>query len=193
MRLDSRKSAGPSKRGHQAAKHLPDPQYFTSVCNGFILQPWLFRIFRFWMLWRVSLSFLMSYVSYLMSHGLFLVSHGLFTVPQKGTHLPQPTMYPRPGMTPKSRWKFINFRAGLQGNKSHENWSQGHPKSWKIDPGIMRNPISTKVDFCNTFHAKCMSFQMKSPDIPNHKAVTRIVTSSPDYSNVFAFSIKMRI
>ena len=105
----------------------------------------------------------MSHVSYLMSHGLFLMSHGLFTVPQKPPHRLKTTMFPRPGMTPKSRWKFINFRAGLQGNKSHENWSQGHPKSWKIDPGIMRNPISTKVDFCNTFHAKCLFFQSQTP------------------------------
>ena len=27
----------------------------------------------------------------------------------------------------------------------------------------MRNPISTKVDFCNTFHAKCLFFQSQTP------------------------------
>ena len=57
------KSAGPSKRGHKAARRLLEPVYLTSVCNGIILQPWLFRIFTFWMLWRVSLSFLMSHIS----------------------------------------------------------------------------------------------------------------------------------
>ena len=35
----SKKSAGPSKRGHQAARHLLDPLYLTSVCDGIILQP----------------------------------------------------------------------------------------------------------------------------------------------------------
>ena len=156
-------SAGPSKRGHQAAKNLLEPVYLTSVCDGIILQPWLFRIFTFWMLWRVSLSFLMSHVSYLMSHGLFLMSRGLFTVSQKHANRPQPGGGSGSGVTPKSPWKFINFRASLQGNKSYSNWSQGHPKSWKIDPGIKRNPISAKVDFCNTSHAKCMFFQSQTP------------------------------
>ena len=59
---------------------------------------------------------------------------------------------------PRILWKSINFRASLQGNKSHGNWSQGYPKSWKIDPGIIRNPIFTEVDFCNTSNAKCMFF-----------------------------------
>ena len=60
-------------------------------------------------------------------------------------------------------WKSINFQTSLQGNKSHENWSQGHPKSWKNVPGITRNPISAKVDFCNTFHAKCSFLQTRTP------------------------------
>ena len=60
-------------------------------------------------------------------------------------------------------WKSINFQASLQGNKGHENWSQGHPKSWKNDLGITRNPISAKVDFCNTFHAKCLFLQSRTP------------------------------
>ena len=98
-----------------------------------------------------------------MSHVSCLRSPGLFTVPKKGTHRPQPTRGSGSGMTPESPWKFINFRAGLQGNKSHENWSQGYPKSWKIDPGIIRNPISTEVDFCNTSYAKCMFFQSQTP------------------------------
>ena len=68
-------------------------------------------------------------------------------------------------------WKSINFQASLQGNKCHENWSQGHPKSWKIEPEIMRNPISAKVDFCNTFHAECLFLQSRTPEfIPkNHQ------------------------
>ena len=32
-----------------------------------------------------------------------------------------------------------------------------------MDPGIKINPISAKVDFCNTFHAKCMFFQSQTP------------------------------
>ena len=33
----------------------------------------------------------------------------------------------------------------------------------KNDPGITRNPISAKVDFCNTFHAKCLFLQSQTP------------------------------
>ena len=76
---------------------------------------------------------------------------------------PQPRSVSGSGMTPKSLWKVIKFQASLQGNKNHENWSQSHQKSWKIGPGIIRNPISAKVDFCNTFHAKCMFFQSQTP------------------------------
>ena len=57
--------------------------------------------------------------------------------------------------------KVIKFQASLQGNKRHVNWSQVHQKSWKIDSGIMRNPISAKIDFCNISLAKCLFF--KSP------------------------------
>ena len=88
---------------------------------------------------------------------------GLFTVPQKTPKSPPTHLGLRIWDDSRILWKFINFRASLQGNKSHENWSQGYSKSWKIDPGIMRNPISTKVDFCNTFHAKCLFLQSRTP------------------------------
>ena len=68
-------------------------------------------------------------------------------------------------------WKSINFQASLQGNKCHENWSQGHPESWKIEPEIIRNPISAKVVFFNTFHAKCLFLQSRTPEFrpKNHQ------------------------
>ena len=75
----------------------------------------------------------------------------------------QPGVWSGSGVTPESPWKVINFQASLQGNKSHENLSQGHPKSWKIDPGIIRNPISAKDDFCNTSLAKCLFLQSQTP------------------------------
>ena len=102
-----------------------------------------------------------SHFSCLMSHFSGLLDCLLY--PKNHRHRHQPTRDSGSGMTPESPWKFINFRASLQGNKSHENWSQGYPKSWKIDPGITRNPISAKVDFCNTFHAKCLFFQSQTP------------------------------
>ena len=79
------------------------------------------------------------------------------------------TRYPHRCTLPELRgpsgqpWKSNNFQANLQGNKSHENWSQGHLKSWKNDPRITSNPISAKVDFCNTFHAKCLFLQARTP------------------------------
>ena len=94
---------------------------------------------------------------------MFHVTVEWFGVPQKATNLPSTMRGAGSGVTPESPWKIINFQASLQGNKSHENWSQGHPKSWKIDPGIMRNPISAKVDFCNTSLAKCLVFQSQTP------------------------------
>ena len=33
----------------------------------------------------------------------------------------------------------------------------------KMEPGIMRNPISAKVDFCNTSLSKCLVFQSQTP------------------------------
>ena len=81
----------------------------------------------------------------------------------------EPTIYPQPGgfagsgVTPGSPPKLIKFQASLQGNKNLENWSQGHPKSWEIEPGIIRNPISAKVDFCNTSLAKYLFFQSQTP------------------------------
>ena len=90
---------------------------------------------------------------------------GLFTVPKKKPHSPSNHKGLRIWDDPRIIWKFINFRASLQGNKSHENWSQGDPKSWKIDPGIIRNPIFTEVDFCNISHAKCMFFNPRHPDL----------------------------
>ena len=33
------------------------------------------------------------------------------------------------GVPPGHPCKSINFQASLQGNRGHENWSQGHPKS----------------------------------------------------------------
>ena len=98
-----------------------------------------------------------------MSHVSCLRSPGLFTVPKKPTPSPSTHSGLRIWDDPRILWKFINFRISIQGNKSHENWSQGYPKSWKIDPGITRNPISAKVDFCNTFHAKCLFFQSQTP------------------------------
>ena len=44
--------------------------------------------------------------------------------------------------------------------KSGPKAAQNHEK---VDPGITRNPISAKVDFCNTFHAKCLFFQSQTP------------------------------
>ena len=78
------------------------------------------------------------------------------------THLPPTRLVAGSGVTPESPWKVIKFHASLEGNKSHENWSQGHSKSWKIDPGIMRNPIAAKVDFCNTSLVKCLAVQSQT-------------------------------
>ena len=86
-------------------------------------------------------------------------------------------------------WKSINFQASLQGNKSHENWSQGHLKSWKNDPGIIRNPISAKVDFCNTFHAKCLFFQSQTPKFrPKNQQKKQ---PGNRYEKIFFFGPKM--
>ena len=79
------------------------------------------------------------------------------------------TRYPHRCTLPELRgpsgqpWKSISFQASLRDNKNHENWSQGHPKSWKNDPGITRNTISAKVDFCNTFDAQCLFLQARTP------------------------------
>ena len=66
-----------------------------------------------------------------------------------------------------------NNRFGYQKCQDpHENWSQGHPKSWKMEPGIMRMPTSTKIDFCNTPLIKCLVFNPGHPD-SNQKPITK--------------------
>ena len=105
------------------------------------------------------------------------------------------TRYPHRCTLPELRgpsgqpWKSINFQANLQGNKSHENWSQGHLKSWKNDPGITRNPISAKVDFCNTFHAKCMFFQSQTPKFRPKNQLKK--QPGNRYEKIFFFGLKM--
>ena len=59
------------------------------------------------------------------------------------------------GVTPVSPWKVIKFEASLQGNRSHENWFQGRPKSWNL--------TTLEADFCNTSLAKCLVFQSRTP------------------------------
>ena len=91
--------------------------------------------------------------------------------PKNQPTYPQPTRFSGSGMTPESPWKVIKFQAILHGSRSHENWSQGHPKSWKMDTGTMRNLISAKVDFCNTSLAKCLVLQSQTPRfrLKNHQ------------------------
>ena len=97
--------------------------------------------------------------SCLMSHVSCLRSCWMVYCTQKKDQSPSTHSGLRIWDDPRITSKLINFQANLQGNKSHENWSQGYPKSWKIDPEIIRNPISAKVVFCNTFIAKCLFLQ----------------------------------
>ena len=93
----------------------------------------------------------------------------IVTRAREATNLAQPGGCSGSGVTPEPPWKVIKFHASLQGNKSHENWSQGHQKSWKNDPGIMINPISAKAVYCNTSLAKCLVFQSQTPRFrPKH-------------------------
>ena len=63
----------------------------------------------------------------------------------------------------RENYGFFKFQASLQGNnKSHENWSQHHPKSWNVDPGIIRNPGSVEITFCNTSDAKYWLFESQT-------------------------------
>ena len=58
-----------------------------------------------------------------------------------------------------------------------------------MDPGITRNPISAKVDFCNTFHAKCMFFQSQTPKFgPKNQQKKQ---PGNRYEKIFFFGPKM--
>ena len=74
--------------------------------------------------------------------------------PREQANYHQPSGCFGSGTPPESPWKAINFQASFQG--------QGDPKSGKINPGIMRNPIAAKIDFCNTSLAKCLVFQSQT-------------------------------
>ena len=84
--------------------------------------------------------------------------------------------------------KIIDFRASLQANKNHENDSQSYKKSWKIDPGIIRNPISVKVDFCNTFHAKCLFLHSRTSKFK--AKIIRKKQPENSYEQIFRFPPK---
>ena len=101
----------------------------------------------------------------------------------------QPGSVSGSGMTPESPWTVVKFQVSLQGNKSHENCFQGHPKSWKLNPRIMRNPISAKDDFRNTSLATCLAFQCKTPKfrLSNHKKKQ----PGNRYDNLIFFSPKV--
>ena len=121
----------------------------------------------------VNLSFFMSHVSgpvWWFSVHTYIHTY-IHTYPKKRPTYPQPTRGSRSGMTPESPWKIMSFQASLQGNESHENGFQGHPKSCKIDPGIIRNPLPAKIDFCNTSIAKGLFLQSQTPKFPlkNHQ------------------------
>ena len=76
---------------------------------------------------------------------------GVFvTKDSEGTIYHPPGALPGSGVTPESPWKVIKCQVSLQGNKSHENRSQGHLKSCKMDNKIIRSPTSLKADFCNS-------------------------------------------
>ena len=49
--------------------------------------------------------------------------------------------------------------------------SKATQKSCKIDPGIIRNPLHAKVDFCNTSITKGLFLQSQTPKFPlkNHQ------------------------
>ena len=60
-------------------------------------------------------------------------------------------------------WKVLKFQGNCQESTSNANWSQGHPKSWKIAPGILRKKTKFCENwFCNTYHAKCLVFQSQT-------------------------------
>ena len=113
----------------------------------------------------------------------------LFSCPLERDRYPHRCTFPQlrgPSGEPR---KIINFRASLRANKNHENETQAHPKSWKIDPGIIRNPISAKVDFCNTFHAKCLFlYDLTLKFIPKNHQKKQPLNS---YEQIFFFAPKV--
>ena len=98
-----------------------------------------------------------------MSHVSCLRSCSMVWCAQKTAQLTPNPLGRRIRDDPRITLKVIKFQTILHSNESQEIWSQGHPKSWKIDLEIMRNPISAKADFCNTSLAKCLLFQSQTP------------------------------
>ena len=87
-----------------------------------------------------------------------------FAAPNKRAFYPRPDRDSGSGMNPESHEHSLIFKTVSKAAKVIKISPKVTQTHEKTDPEIMRNPISAKVDFCNTFNAKCMFFQSQTPE-----------------------------
>ena len=92
------------------------------------------------------------------------MSNSIRNEPSVGTKPFTSRLCLKSGTTEESPWKVIKFRASLQGNKRHDNLSQDHPKSWKMNTGIMIFPTSVEVGFAIHIYQNVRFSNPRHPD-----------------------------
>ena len=128
------KSAGPSLEGPPGCEEFPPSCIQCPLFLSFCIQVFSYPFIPAWLLLH-SVSWIV-----LLAIWLLTVRPGInqFTLNQLGLRIWDPQ---------RNTEKNIKFQARLQGIKSHENWSQGHPKTSKMDSQINRIPTSMKTCF----------------------------------------------
>ena len=85
--------------------------------------------------------------------------------------------------TPKNHW----FSSQPPGQQKPWKWLPKLQKIMKNRPWI-RNPISVKVDFCNTFHAKCLFLHSRTSKFK--AKIIRKKQPENSYEQIFRFPPK---
>ena len=145
----------PLEEGPPGCEDFLDPLYLTSVCDGIILQPWIFWIFIFWILSKGQS--LISHVSCLVSQ----VSWTVYCPPEKNQS-PSTRRWLRIRGDPKITMKIHQFSSR----------SPMQQKPWKLvprPPKIMKKwPWNhKKSNLCESWFLQYLPCQMlvfASPD-----------------------------
>ena len=94
---------------------------------------------------------------------------------------------------PEKPYNFKTAPSESPRQQKNENWSQGHPKSSKLDPGMIPNPISAKDDFCNTSLAKCLFLQFQTPKFRPRNHQKKQPVNRSGKSSVFCLKITKKL
>ena len=139
------KSAGPSKRGHQAAEDLLD----LSPASSVVMRACYSLDFSYFRNLHPAFSYPFIPACFMMYFACWIAAGNCLeddNGAQGPSHLPSSAGRP-PVRDPSGKpSKIMKFQACLQATKSHQNWSQNHRKPCKN---------TTKIDIIPTYVKSC--------------------------------------